>query len=196
MKKKKDIKKQKNKYDFPFEFQRLLDIEQILKKTKNKDKLKVILKKDNIKGTGLFATKQIKEDEIIAYYKIKVFNEAHYNSPTNYIYTFSIYGKNDKPFKNQIGDISEDSIPKPENNIPYWGPFINEPSDNQDINAHVDTNYDFNFKAFNRTKVKSGTYLIYNVVASRDIDEGEEITIYYGDEYERDYILNIKSHDD
>ena len=49
------------------QYKKLLDMDRILKETKNKDKLKVTLKKDKIKGTGIYATKHIKKRETIAY---------------------------------------------------------------------------------------------------------------------------------
>jgi hypothetical protein len=38
----------------------------------------------------------------------------------------------------------------------------------------------------------TGDYLIYKIIASRDIEPNEEITIYYGEEYDRDYELSVK----
>lgn len=184
--------KDKNKKEFPFEFNRLLDIDRILKTTKNKKDLKITLKKDSIKGTCVYATKFIEFGELIAYYKIRVFNEATYDSLTNYIYAFSIYGVSGKQSAHLIGDIDPQSIPPPSNNIPYWGMLVNEPSDNQDINAEVDPNIEENYKNKKIKRVKAGTYLIYKIIASRDINAGEEITVYYGDNYERDYDLNPK----
>lgn len=184
--------KEKSKKDFPYEFNRLFDIDRILRKTKGKENLKIILKKDPIKGTGLFATKPISKDETIAYYKIRVFNLSSYNSPTNFIYTFSVYGPTGRKSESLIGDIDVNSIPDPHNNIPFWGMFVNEPSNGQDVNAEVDVNLDGNYKSKNKKKLKSGIYLIYKVTAKRDIEQDEEITIYYGDEYERDYELDPK----
>lgn len=182
----KDSNKDSNKV-LSSEFNKLFDIDRILRKTKNKKDLKVILKKDPIKGTGLFATKEIKKNETIAYYKIKVFKQSKYDSPTNFIYTFSVYGNTGRRSESLIGDIVLDSIPDPKNNIPFWGMFANEPSGDQDVNAEVDVDLANNYK--NKKKLKADIYLVYKVVAKRDILQGEEITIYYGDEYERDYEL-------
>lgn len=181
-----------DKYIFPYEFNRLLDIERVLRNTKNKKKLKINLIHDKVKGTSVYATKHIKMDEVIAYYKIKVFNTNRYESPTNYIYAFSIYGANGREYKTLVGDIYSESLPEPLNNIPFWGFFINEPSNDQDINSWVDTDYDYNFTKSGRKKIKCGNSLIYKIIANRDIEPGEEITIYYGTEYERDYKLKIK----
>ena len=180
----------KNRKLFPYEFNMLLHMDRILNNTKNKDNIKIILKKDNIKGTGVYATQFIEEGETIAYYRIRIFNQSTYKSPTNFIYTFSIYGTKGKKCDHLIGDIDSESIPEPLNNIPYWGMFVNEPFTNQDINSEVDINTDYNY--IERKRVRVGMYLVYKIVAKRDIDIDEEITIYYGDEYERDYELKLK----
>src|SRR3990172_11300465 len=92
------------------EMEKLLNMDRILKETPNKDKLKVTLKKDKIKGTGLFAKKGISKGEIIAYYKIKVFNFKKYDSPTNNKYTFDVYTNKGNDSKIFIGDIYEGSF--------------------------------------------------------------------------------------
>lgn len=181
-----------NKIDrlkYPYEFAILLDADRILEETINRDELKVTLLCDNIKGTCLYATKNIQANEIIAYYKIRVFNQDKYKSPTNFIYAFSIYGPDNIKFDHLIGDIDLESIPTPDNNIPYWGHFINEPYRNQDINCRVDPNIYYNFTKLGKTKVTYGSYLIYKIIARRDIEPDEEITLDYGDEYDRDYDL-------
>jgi hypothetical protein len=190
-KKVKNIKTyKKDKYDFPFEFRRLLDIDRILKSTKNKNKLKVTLL-HNKKGNSVYATKKIKENEVIAYYKMRIFDQNHYDSPTNFVYAFSIYGGAGNQYKTLIGDIDKESIPDPINNIPFWGLFVNEPSGAQDINSRVDIDHEYNFTKFGRKRAKCGMYFIYKIIATRNIEPNEEITIYYGDEYERDYHLSV-----
>jgi len=163
----------------------LLDIDRILKETPNKNKLKITLKKDPIKSSGVYATKPIKKNEVIAYYKVKVFNYDKYESPTGNMYTFNIYTKNGNESKTFIGDIDLDSFPLPENNITFWGPFLNEPSKGQKANAEVDNNIKENYK--NRKRVKEGQTLIYKIVAKRNIKTGEELMWYYGEDYIRDY---------
>lgn len=175
---------------FPKEYVDLLDINQILSKTPNKDKLKIILKHDNIKGSGLFATKNIKKGELIAYYKMKVFDYRTYISPTNYVYAFDIYTKTGRGSKALIGDIDLNSFPEPIKNIPFWAPFANEPSPNQPLNAEIDTNLKENYS--NRAHVKQGSFMIYKLVATQNIKPDEEITIYYGKDYVRNYELDIK----
>ena len=59
-----------------FDSSGLFDVKTILQNTPDKDKLSVIIKKDKIKGTCLFATKPIKEGDTIAYYKLMVFTQS------------------------------------------------------------------------------------------------------------------------
>lgn len=172
------------------EYLELLDIDKILKRTKQLDDLKVTLKHDEKKGSGLFAVKHIKEGETIAYYKMTVFNINEYTSPTNLIYSFDIYSIKGKECKNSIGDLDTGSFPPPLNNIPYWGPFVNEPSPKQKLNAEIDIDSESNYK--NRKRIKYGSHVTYKVIAKCDIKPGEEITIYYGKDYPRNYKINIK----
>lgn len=179
------VKKMKEVYT------KLLDMDRILTETKNKEKLKVILKKDKIKGTGIYATKLIKKGEVIAYYKIRVFDHNTYKSPTNGVYTFTIYTIGNNPSKVFIGDIDLDSFPLPKENIPFWGPFANEPSGNQKINAEIDTDLIHNYG--NKKRVKLGDYMIYNLIATRNIKPSEEVVWYYGEDYKRNYKLIYES---
>lgn len=157
--------------------------------------LKVTLKQDPIKGVGIYATANIKKDDIIAHYKIKVFDSDTYNSPTNSIYVFSILTRSGIVNEKLVGDIDEYSFPQPINNIPFWGPFVNEPSGKQTINAVFNPNLKFNYKLYKRRGIKKGDTLIYSIHAMRDIIPGEEITVYYGDEYKREYEINISDDD-
>jgi len=186
-----EIPEGKDRKKFPKEFRKLLDIDNILKGTEDKDELSITLKKDPIKGSGLFAVKPIQEGDTIAFYKMRVFKEAGYKSPTNFIYTFNIYGKKCKVYTKLIGDIDLGSFDQPINGIPFWGPLVNEPSSDQDINAEVNINTEGNFSEDGIKRVVPGIYMVYKVVAKRYIDVGEEITIYYGDEYLRDYEVSL-----
>ena len=177
--------------NYPEEYQELLDINKLSVLGKYKNRVKVCLVKTNDKGIGLFAKKKIKIGETIAYYKMKVYNTSKYNSPTNNVYTFNIYRKNGKQYKNFIGDIYLKSFPKPQNGITFWAPFANEPSPNQTCNSEIDTFNKFNFKS--RKKLKVGDNVIYRLVAKKNIKPGTEIVWFYGDDYERDYLINSES---
>lgn len=166
---------------------KLFDINYIKRNTP-KDKLKVTLKKVKGKGVGLYAAKSIKEDGLIAYYKVTVFREKGYKSPTNMAYSIAIMTRSDKPSKTFLGDITLESLPPPCKGIPYWGYFSNEPTDPQEKNCYIDTNLKENYRG--RSKLKEGDTFIYKLRAERDIKAGEEITWCYGDDYERTYNPN------
>lgn len=166
-----------------------LNIDYQLKKV-NGYNLKVILKKDNTKGIGLYATKKINKGETIVYYQMTTHRITKYESPTNYVYAFEVYTPSGKASKLLIGDINENSFPKPINNVPFWGPFINEPSLSQIVNAEVDTNLDDNYGTTMK-RAKSEMVMVYKIIAIVDINEGDEITIYYGEDYPRNYTINI-----
>ena len=167
---------------------KLLDINYIKRNTPNTKSLKVDLKKVKNKGIGLYAIKPIKEDGLIAYYKITVFREKGYKSPTNMAYSIEVVTKSDKQSKTFIGDLSLESLPLPCRGIPFWGYFANEPSSDQTPNCYIDPNLKENYK--NRKRVKEGDAIIYKLRASRNIKKGEEITWCYGDAYERSYTPN------
>ena len=161
----------------------IIDINKVKKQNKNK---KVILKKHSIKGMGLFALQSIKKGELIAYYKVTIHEYQKYKSPTNNVYTFNIYRKNETDIKKYIGDIDNNSFPNINiTDISFLAPFANEPSIGEKSNAEVDLDLDENYK--NRKFVKTGEFMIYKLVAIKDIKKGEEILWYYGDQYVRNY---------
>lgn len=168
-------------------YQNFLDHERILRSTPNTEKLKVTLRHDKERGVGLFATKFIKKGELIALYKMTVFNVNTYKSPTKNVYAFDVYRKNGRSNDRLIGDIDLESLPDPLNNVPFWAPFANESSESKS-NAEVDNNLAINYA--NRRIIKPKDVIIYYLKASRNIKKGEEITWYYGDSYLRNYVLN------
>lgn len=172
----------------------MCDITQLLKNT-NKDCLKITLKNDHIKGIGVYAVQPIKKNELIAYYKIKVFDASNYQSPMNFAYTFSVFTRSGLPNDALIGDIDMESFPSPIDNVPFWGPFVNEPSDQQMVNAAFNPNIKYNYKSHKRCGFKRGDTLIYSVYALKDVDVGQEIVVYYGDEYDRDYQVDVSKID-
>jgi len=174
-------------------YKRILDINCQFNLTKNYN-LKLTLKKDPIKGICVFVVKPIKLNEIIAYYKLRVFDARTYESQTNNIYTFSVFSKN-RISKNLVADITPDSFPLPIKNIPFWACFVNEPSMHQKINAIFDPNIQENSKKSEKNRIHVGDTVIYNIRAIKDIEPGTEITTYYGDEYDRDYEIDISEED-
>jgi len=151
-------------------------------------KLKVQLKKDPMKGASLYARKNIKEGELIAYYKIMVFDMNTYDSPTEQMYQFDVYTKTGRISSRLIGDLYPGSAAKARGSIPFWAYFSNEPSSNQEENAYVDDDVKGNYR--NRTRLNPGDTMIYKLYASRDIPVGAEITWCYGGSYVRDYSPN------
>lgn len=162
-----------------------MDYRQILKTTPNKKDLSLTLKKTKDKGVALYATKTIKKGDVITYYKIKLFREKDYQSPTDFVYSFEVYRKNGDLYKRLIGDIDSDSFPLPIDNIPFWGPFANEPSQNQRTNADIEIDLESNYK--NRNFSLPGDVMVYKLVATKMIRPNDEILWYYGPNYPRDY---------
>lgn len=179
----------KKTINFPFKKNGQIDIINIYKNTPNKKKLKIDLKKTKEKGFGIFAKKFLFKGETIAYYKLLAFDLEKYDSSTNMVYSIALYDKDDEELDNLIGDIDKLSFPNPINNIPFWGPFANEPSGDQIENAEMDTNLKLNYKR--RKRIIEGDYVIYKLVAKKLIKPGDEITWYYGKYYQRDYKINI-----
>lgn len=159
-----------------------LNIDKVLRKTKDKTKLKVTLKHTE-KGSALYAKKKITKGEIVAYYMFKLFEREGYESPTNFDYAMKVYDKDDNINRIYKGDIDTTCMPDPTRNIPYWGIFANEPSPNEVSNVELDTNNAAN----NKTKMKVGKHFIYKLKATKDIKRGDEIMWNYGDSYPREY---------
>lgn len=159
------------------------------KDTENQVNFKIELKETEIKGMGLYATQVIKKGEIIAYYKMKVYKIADYNYPYGGTYIFNVYRKNGEDYKRLVGDIYSESFPKSKNNIPYWAPFVNEPNDIKNINCEIDVNLKETYR--NKNALKPGSVIIYFLVATKNIQKGQEITWYYGDKYERNYTVKV-----
>ena len=157
------------------------DIKNILKNTFNKNNLLVTLKKNKIKGNSLFSIKNIKKGDVVAYYKVKIY--SYKKDPVSIWddkYTVGIDG-----YPYLYADLYEGSLNnnKTENNIPYWGYFSNEPNENQKCNVDLFIKDD---------KVKRGDTINLYLEATRDIKIGEEIVWYYGPNYKRDYVVNLK----
>jgi hypothetical protein len=91
-----------------------------------------------------------------------------------------------------IGDISPESLQLPDDNgIAYWGYFSNEPSKNQQSNTYIDVNLEENYSF--RNTLKDGDFVLYKLIASKDIKKGEEITWCYGSLYYRQYVTSCKN---
>ena len=169
----------------PPDFEELINHERILSETPDLDCLSIILRKTKRKGTGVFASKIIRKGELICRYRLKIFSMKTYDQPMGSIYLISIYERNSADINNLVGDIFKGSFPKPINDIPFWGPFCNEPSRNQTINSDLKMNLKYIYK--NKKKLKVGDVIDYEIVATKFINVGQEIVWYYGPGYVRDY---------
>ena len=163
-------------------FEKIFDINFVKRNTPDIDKLSVTLKKHPKKGTCLMATKNIAAGDLIALYKMTVFDASTYTSPTDYGYTFTVVTKNGNSSRKFIGDLDETSLPPPCNGIPYWAFYSNEPSGKQEENSYIDYNEAENYK--HRATLKAGDYIVYKLLAYTDIKAGQEITWCYGASYE------------
>jgi hypothetical protein len=166
-----------------------IDIKALLRQSERYH-LKVTLKVDKIKGVGLYAVTNIKKDDKIAYYKLRIYDARTYQSPTDFVYTFTVFTRSGRPIPELIGDVDQNSFPRPENGLPFWGPFVNEPSTSQQINAGFNPNLKYNYKLCHKCGPKKGDTVIYTLYALKDIARGAEILVYYGDEYTRDYDIS------
>jgi hypothetical protein len=166
----------------------LLDIKYIKRNTPNYKNLSVSLKKTKTKGTSLFANKDFKKDDVLAYYLITVYDSKNFKSVTNDMYTFTVYTKAENPSTKFIGDLSLSSLPLPCNGIPFWAYFSNEPSGKQTENAYIDINTKYNYG--NRKSLKAGDSIVYVLRAKKAIKKNEEIVWCYGKDYVRNYKPN------
>ena len=168
------------------EFKHLFDIDYIKRKTKNLSNLKTSLRKIRNKGVGIFANKKIKKNEVIVYYLLKAYNVKNFHNLFNNVYTIELYTKNGNSIKSLIGDLCNESLMQPDSKgIAYWGYFSNEPSNGQKENSFLDINLNENY--MNKNRIKDGDYVLYKLIASKDIEKGEEITWCYGSLYSRNY---------
>jgi hypothetical protein len=172
--------------EYPF-----LDPSYIEQHTKGYEKLRVYLKK-SYKGVSLFAREPIKKGQIVSYYKVKVISErSKVKRVKDGIYTFNIYSKDDEKLKKYYGDICMESLEKPRRGIPFFGYFANEPSNEQVCNTTVDINLKENYS--DRDEVRTGDFMIYRLIALRDIAMDDEICWYYGDHYDREYDISDRT---
>ena len=182
----KSKKKSRSKKTLSGKYKNLFDIDFIKRKTKNLKNLKTCLRKIKNKGASMFANKNIMRGEVVVYYPLKVYDLKDFPNLFKYVYTVELYTKNGNPIKSLIGDLSDDILIQPkEDGIAYWGYFANEPSTVQKNNTFLDLNLKGNYS--HRNRIKKGDYVLYKLVASKDIKKGDEITWCYGSSYDRNY---------
>jgi len=156
-----------------------------LKKLASGYDLSTKLKKTR-KGLSVYATKPIKKNNVICYYKFKLFKMKTYNRPVRRgAYMITVYTKTKRASNTLIGDLYEGSYIAPRRNIPFWGYLANEPSLKQKANSYIDFATKDNYRKKNA--LKSGDTMIYKLRALRNINPGEEVVWCYGEGYHRNY---------
>lgn len=170
---------------------KILNKEFVLRHTPKGVVKKVMLKNTKHKGVGIFAKKAIRKNEVIAYYKIFIYQDGNgFKSETKNMYTIGVATKSGiRESSTLIGDLAEDSLETPRRGIPFWGYFANEPSGHQTPNCYIDPNVKENYKS--RSRVSAGDTMIYKVRADRAINPGEEIVWCYGPNYIRHYTTKV-----
>ena len=144
--------------------------------------------------TDLVANRPLQKDQIVSFYKMRIFRTAegphdreHYTYPYSSKYTFNVYGKSGVRLKRLIGDVSPESVPKAQGDIPYWAHFANEPDRKEEANTRIDRQVRQNFDLMKRKTLVHGSYIIYALVTTRDVGKGESLRYCYGSDYTRDY---------
>lgn len=147
---------------------------------------------ETVTMTDVVANKDIQKDEIVAYYKMRVFKTREYENdiefysyPNGTTYTFTVYDKNGLRIPGLIGDLSPESVPDAIAEAPFYGHLINEPQKRKDANVRVDKQTAQNFGS--RESVHHGDFIIYAIVATKAIKAGERLLYCYGLDYERNY---------
>ena len=165
-------------------FPQLFDLVQIKKECGKYSNIKTYLKKTKNKGIAVFANRNIKKDEIVCYYLVKIYDRSNFENIFDNIYTISIKGSNGETLNHLTGDIFEQSLLSPTiDGIAYWGYLVNEPSVNKKINcACISCDENSIFK----TKIEHGDLYRFSILALNNIKKGDEITWNYGDRYNRD----------
>ena len=136
--------------------------------------------RNNKKGGSIFATKSIRKDRIITYYKVQVIlaSEPRIN---NGEYTLTIYDNSTehKEVMKLVGDISLQTLRGLYRGALCLGHFVNETDKGSEPNCYID----YKDIIYNKKILKVGDILIYKLRASRDIEPEEEITYCYGAHY-------------
>ncbi len=173
----------------------LLDYKRVLVETPDAQSLSVTLQGTKDKGTTVITTRPIKKGAVIMLYPATIFQSSTYKSPTDEKYAFDVVGPTGELLEEDadlIADVNLSRITdKPVDGAPFWGPFVNEPSEGQLPNVEIDWNVAYNYRLLGSAdKPKPGNSFIYKIIAERDIKQGEELTWCYQPYYVRDYKVN------
>lgn len=138
------------------------------------------------KGVGLYATKRIPANSIIAYYVVEVRLARTHRKLYSVDYSIGIPGHPDL-----IGDLCLDSLPPPSflrgRQVPYWAYFSNEPAVNEAENAGLYPAMTGQYAQAPGERVKVGQRYRFKLVARSTIQPKAEIVWCYGDAYHRSY---------
>lgn len=148
---------------------------------KTLDLLTVKLDYNDVKGTTLIANKQMQSGQVVAYCKLRVYLLDEFENPLDSMYTVEVFDANGIVDYSRIADIDPLSVPSPHNNIPFWGHLANEPMRLRNCNVRIAYACEL--------CVTDASFVIYKLVATRRILEGEEITWNYGTRYKRTYVV-------
>ena len=158
--------------------------------------------KKNDKGLGVYANKDFKKNDIVAFYLVKIYDLNKIGE----IYSNYLIDLNDAPNlhkkykKNKtsdiVGDICDKSFQEPiklnDWLTAFWGFLCNEPSREENDNCKIELK-DINTEIKNGViidrdiKDNASEYYLASVISKKEIEKDSELTWCYGDSYKRDY---------
>jgi len=141
-------------------------------------------------GKGVFASRKIKQGEIITIMPLKVINRRSKEAIKMKDYVIGLSMK----YKGSNNLIASPYIEKTENYISNDGMYCNEPSINQESNSGVRPIYESWTLLPNKLKIQTGEKYKLAVIATKDIEKDKEITWCYGPLYNRNYKTNCSEH--
>lgn len=141
-------------------------------------------------GKGVFASRKIKQGEIITIMPLKVINRGSKEAIKMKDYVIGLSMK----YKGSNKLVATPYVEKTENYISNDGMYCNEPSINQESNSGVRPIYESWTLLPNKLKIQVGEKYKLAVVAKKNIEKDEEITWCYGPLYYRNYKTNCSKY--
>ena len=100
-------------------------------------------------------------------------------------YVVTLYNHGEE-IEDLAGNICSESLQLPtKDGITYWAYFSNEPSMGQKENCTL--KFKNILEETKKKKLKEGDFVVYPLIATSNIEKGDEIVWCYGSDYERDY---------
>jgi len=168
-------------------------------------KVSTYLKK-NDKGLGVYANKDFKENEIVAFYLVKIYDLKKIGTiSTKYLIDLNnVPNLHEKYRKNKrridiVGDICDKSFQEPIKLnddefwlTAFWGFLCNEPSSEETDNCTIEfNNIDEEIEKhviIDRDIIENASeYYLISIISKEDIKKDTELTWCYGNFYDRDY---------